>query len=73
LSAVSGDDEARRVVVTDVRMPFASMVVFLVKLAIAAIPAMIILSVIGALAAALLGVLLEGLMGEAPPGGLRRF
>lgn len=73
MSPVSGDDGARHVVVTDVRMPFASMVVFLVKLAIAAIPAMIILSVIGALATALMGVVLEGLTGGAPPGGLRRF
>lgn len=36
-----------RVVVTDIQMPFLSIVVFLVKLAIASIPAMIILGTIG--------------------------
>jgi hypothetical protein len=41
-------DEKREVVVTDVRIPFWSMVMLLVKLAIAAIPAVIILLVIGA-------------------------
>jgi len=67
------EDEHQRVVVTDIKMPFASMVVFLVKLAIAAIPAMIILSVIGALVTAILGALFQGMLGDAPPGGLRRF
>ena len=47
-SHVSGDSQSdndyTKVVVTDIRMPFESMVVFLVKLAIAAIPAFIILS-----------------------------
>jgi urea transporter len=41
-------DEKREVVVTDVRIPFWSMVVLMVKWAIAAIPALIILLVIGA-------------------------
>jgi len=67
------EDEQQRVVVTDIKMPFTSMVVFLVKLAIAAIPAMIILSVIGAIVTALLGAVFQGMMGDAPPGGLRRF
>jgi hypothetical protein len=67
------EDEHQRVVVTDIKMPFTSMVVFLVKLAIAAIPAMIILTVIGAVVTAILGALFQGMMGEAPPGGLRRF
>ena len=35
------------VVVTDIKMPFGSMVVFMVKWAIATIPAIIILTVIG--------------------------
>ncbi|MGF7161809.1 hypothetical protein FHS85_003450 [Rhodoligotrophos appendicifer] len=39
--------EHREVVVTDIKMPFWSMVRFLVKLAIASIPAMIILWLIG--------------------------
>ena len=42
-----------RVVVTDIRMPFWSMVRFMVKWAIAAIPALIILAVIGAALSAL--------------------
>lgn len=37
------------VVITDIRMPFWSMVVFMVKWAIAAIPAIIILAVLGAI------------------------
>ncbi len=37
-----------RVVVTDIKMPFWSMVRFMVKWAIAAIPALIFLTVIGA-------------------------
>lgn len=44
-----------RVVVTDIRMPFWSMVVFMVKAAIAAIPALLLLSIFGALVTALLG------------------
>lgn len=35
-----------QVVITDIRMPFISMVIFMVKWAIAAIPAIIILSVL---------------------------
>ena len=38
-----------QVTVVDIQMPFWSMVVFLVKVAIASIPAMIILSVLGAI------------------------
>lgn len=38
--------EAERIVVTDIRMPFWSMVVFMIKWVFASIPAMIILSVI---------------------------
>jgi len=37
-------EDPREVVVTDVKMPFLSMVVFMIKWAIAAIPAIIILS-----------------------------
>jgi hypothetical protein len=44
-----------RVVVTDIRMPFWSMVVFMVKWAIAAIPAFLILIVIWAVIMGLLG------------------
>ena len=38
--------EAQRVIVTDIRMPFWSMVVFMIKWVFASIPAMIVLSVI---------------------------
>jgi hypothetical protein len=48
-------DEKREVVVVDVKIPFLSMVILLVKWAIAAIPAMIILITLGAVAGALLG------------------
>ena len=56
-------DEANRqnVVVTDIRMPFFSMVVFMVKWAIAAIPAFIILTVIGVFTWAMLSGLLLSL------------
>lgn len=45
-------DNKHEVVATDVKVPFWSMVVLLVKRAIAAIPALIIQLVIGAVAAA---------------------
>jgi hypothetical protein len=41
--------------IVDVRMPFGSMVVFMVKWSIAAIPAVIILAVLGVFVVALLG------------------
>ena len=40
------DDLRNEVTIVDVRMPFWSMVVFMVKAAIAAIPAMIILTML---------------------------
>lgn len=49
-----------QVIVTDIKMPFLSMVAFMVKWAVAAIPAFIIL---GVLAAVLVGFL-GGLMGS---------
>ena len=49
------------VVVVDVKMPFWSMVTFMVKWAIASIPAIIILVAIGAVAAGLLAGLLGGM------------
>ena len=48
------------VVVTNIKMPFGSMVVFMVKLAIATIPAMIILSAVGTLTFALINFFLDG-------------
>jgi len=47
--------DAREVVVIDVKIPFLSMVVLLVKWAIAAIPAMIILVVLATAASMVLG------------------
>jgi hypothetical protein len=49
-----GMETTSHVIVTDIRMPFLSMVIFMIKWAIAAIPAFIILAVLGGLAAALL-------------------
>jgi uncharacterized membrane protein len=48
------------VVVTNTKMPFGSMVLFMVKLAIATIPAMIILSAVGTLTFALINFFLSG-------------
>jgi hypothetical protein len=42
-------EELNSVVVTDIKMPFGSMVVFMVKWAIATISAIIILTVIGSI------------------------
>jgi hypothetical protein len=44
-----------RITIVDIRMPFWSMVVFMVKASIASIPAFLILSVIGSLVFAMLG------------------
>ncbi len=53
--------ENRSVVVTDIKMPFGSMVVFLVKLALASIPALLIIYVVMAVFAMIL-MLLFGVM-----------
>ena len=53
-------DDRREVVVTDVKIPFWSMVVLMVKWAIAAIPALIILLVIWAVTSAVVAALLGG-------------
>lgn len=52
-----------RVVVTDVNMTFQSMVVFMVKWAIAAVPALIILSLIVLTILAVFGSIIGGLLG----------
>ena len=41
----------QKVVVTDVRIPFVSMVILMVKWSIASIPALIILAILGAILA----------------------
>lgn len=54
------DQENQYVVVTDISMPFMSMVVFMVKWVVASIPAFIILSIVGSFIMMLLG----GMMGS---------
>jgi len=54
------EEEAQYVVVTDIRMSFLSMVVFMVKWVVASIPAFIVLSIIGSILMLLLG----GMMGS---------
>ena len=49
------NQNTNQVTIVDIKMPFWSMVVFMVKAAIAAIPAFIILSVIGAIMMAVFG------------------
>ena len=51
-----------KVEITDVNMPFMSMVVFMVKWAIASIPAMLILFVMGAIFTGVFGGLLGALV-----------
>ncbi len=48
-------DGGQEIVVTDVRIPFLSMVILMIKWAIASIPALIILAIIGAIIGALFG------------------
>jgi len=52
------------VTITDIKMPFLSMVIFMVKLAIASIPAFIILSVIGSIVFALMGATFGSMSGH---------
>ena len=52
--------EINEVVVTDIRMSFSSMVVFMVKWAIATIPAIIILTAVGSITFAILRAILGG-------------
>jgi hypothetical protein len=52
-----GSKESSEVVVTDIRMSFSSMVVFMVKWAIATIPAIVILTAAGSLTLAILRVI----------------
>ena len=55
------NESGNHVVVVDVKMPFMSMVTFMVKWAIASIPAIIILVVIWATAVAVLGGIFGGM------------
>ena len=51
------NENENNVVVVDIKMPFMSMVVFMVKWVIASIPAIIILLVLGMILGGLLGVM----------------
>jgi hypothetical protein len=51
------------IVITDVKMPFMSMVVFMVKWVIAAIPAFIILGILFTILAAVYGGIFRGMSG----------
>ena len=53
-------DDKREVVVTDVKIPFWSMVVLMVKWAAAAIPALIILLVIGSVVSMVMAAIFGG-------------
>ncbi len=53
--------EKQKVIVTDIQMPFWSMVVFMIKWTIASVPALIILSFLVGLVVALIGALLSGI------------
>jgi len=52
-------ENTQRVIVQDIHMPFLSMVVFMVKWAIAAIPAFLILIILGVFTSGILGGLLR--------------
>jgi hypothetical protein len=54
-------ENQREVVVTDIKMPFLSMVVFMIKWAIASIPAIIILTLLFGLFSMLFGGMISGM------------
>jgi hypothetical protein len=60
-------EQEQRVVVVDVNMKFGTMVIFLVKLAIAFIPAAFILFFVGLAIAMVFGGLSSGIRAELPP------
>jgi hypothetical protein len=55
------NNNENQVTIVDVKMPFLSMVIFMVKAAIASIPAFIILAIIGAIVFAVLGGIFGGM------------
>lgn len=54
------DHAANKVTIVDIRMPFMSMVVFMVKATIAAIPSIIVLAIIGSI----VGSIFAGVVGR---------
>lgn len=57
---MSAENQNKEVTVVDIKMPFMSMVVFMVKFAIASIPAFIILTFIFSALAAFFGGMFHG-------------
>ncbi len=62
MSTVQTTPPPQKVTVTDIDMPFGSMVVFMLKWALAAIPATLILMFVGGVAFVVLGGFAQGLM-----------
>ena len=60
-SALRGNNDYQEVIVTDIQMPFGSMVTFMVKWVIASIPALIILFVLFAIVSAIFGGIFAGI------------
>jgi hypothetical protein len=56
-----------QVVVTDIDIPFGSMVVLIIKWAIASIPALILLSILGAIVGILVGGVFSAMFGSLLP------
>ena len=56
-------DEIKGVTVIDIQMPFGSMVIFMIKWAIASIPAAIILFLIASVFAVVFGGIFSGMTG----------
>jgi len=54
------NNEKQEIVVTDIQIPFISMVVLMVKMAIASIPALMILSLLGAFFAGFITTIIHG-------------
>lgn len=58
------EDETKRVIITDIKMPFFSMVIFIIKWMLASIPAFIIIGLLfGAIG---VGLQMSGLSGLLP-------
>ncbi|MCW8928949.1 MAG: hypothetical protein OQL19_01775 [Gammaproteobacteria bacterium] len=55
------NNETNQVTIVDVKMPFFSMVIFMVKAVIAAIPAFIILAIIGTIITTVFGGILTSI------------
>ena len=60
---IQSNGTSNEVVVTDISMPFISMVIFMIKWVIAVIPALIILFCISLIFTAVLGVSIRGIIG----------